>query len=530
MPHQRATSPSEQVFADDPEAGLGGIGAALWRQRAVGVAVFGAAVGVAVLVMTFSPVRYTASTSILLDPRLGKTVGADPTVPGFVADSSAIDSQIKLLTSQTVLGRVAASLHLETDPEFSGSKFSVMRFLGLSPPPSSGADLKALESAITIKRPERTYLVEIQASAATPEKAAAIANSIADAYNEDQVSSRVVSARNDAKFITQKRDALRKQIGEAERRIENYKQANNIVSTDGLRSNEQQVADLTRELGTVRGRLSELKARADQVAAIARTGKLDISADALKSPTIERLRAAQAETEREVAKLGETLGPRHPALLEARAQVQRVRDLITAELSRQRGGAENDYLAEKRNEAQLLSELDRIKRQSTDSSAKLVPLRQMERDVDALRQSDDRFARIGDTLIQQEGDTPPARVVAAARPPVSPSWPRRSLILAIAGAAGMFFGLGAALLRDSATRPRRPVVPAQPRPPVQENKRPYWDDDRDDAPKPTPASVPSPPPAPVMFVTPAASSARISQRDYYEKLAGERERDRLVWS
>lgn len=452
MPPPR-TSPIDRTPPEDREIGLAAIVAAIlrrWLIVAGSVALF---IALAVAYIALTPARYTASTSILLDPRLGKTVGADPTTPGFSPDTNAIDSQIRLLTSQTVLSRVATRLHLDQAPEFSGARFSLSSLFGGNTPSETGADLKALDQAISIKKPDRTYVVEILATAATGERAAAIANAIVEAYNEDQISSRVVATRNDAKFVTQKREQLRGQIEQADTRIEAYKRANNIVSTDGLRSNEQQVSDLTRELGTARGRLSELKARTDQINAIARSGKLDSTPDALKSPAIERLRGAQTDTERELARLAETLGAKHPALLEARAQVQRVRELIVAELGRLKQSADNDFQVERRNEAQLIGDLDRIKRQVTDTGSKLVPLRQMEREVDALRASDERFARLSDTLTQQEGDSPPARVVAGARPPVSPSWPRRSLILGLAAAVGLFFGLGAALFFDALRRP-----------------------------------------------------------------------------
>ena len=346
MPRLRTVPPASISAADN--ADTGSVFAALWRQRATLLGCIVGAIVIGILVIIFSPVRYTASTSILLDPRLGKSVGVDPTQPGFVTDTTAIDSQVKLLTSQTVLASVAKQLNLEDDTEFGGKRFSLMRLLGLAPPQASGVDLRLLENAITIRKPERTYVVEIQVSAATPEKAAGIANAVAEAYNDDQITSRVGSARNDARFIAQKRELLRKQIEQADRKIEAYKAANNIVATDGLRSNEQQVTDLTRELGSSRGKLSELKARADQVAAIARAGRLDASSDALKSPAIERLRSQQADAEREQAKLAETLGPRHPALMESRAQTARVRELIVAELTRLRQSAESDYQTEKR--------------------------------------------------------------------------------------------------------------------------------------------------------------------------------------
>ena len=484
MPPPRSITTTTAPRDDDSDVGLGAIVAAIVRRWLIVAGCLAACIGLGIAYIVVTPVRYTASTSILLDPRLGKTVGADPTIPGFSPDTNAIDSQIKLLTSQTVLSRVATTLHLDQAPEFSATRGIFARLFGSTDPSATGVDLKALENAITIKKPERTYLVEIQASAATADRAAAIANAVAEAYNEDQISSRVVATRNDAKFVAQKREQLRKQIEEAENRIEAYKRANNIVATDGQRSNEQQVSDLTRELGVARGKLSELKARAEQIAAIARSGKLDTSVEALKSPAIERLRATQTDTERELARLSETLGPKHPARLEAQAQVQRVRDLIGVELGRLKQAVDNDYQAEKRNEAHLVADIDRIKRQTNDSGAKLPPLRQMERDVDALRASDERFARLSDTLTQQEGDTPPARVVAAARPPVSPSWPRRSLILALAAGVGLFFGLGAALLTDALLRPgaRRQRPPARAMSEVEDGI--YWRDDPDPSQEP----------------------------------------------
>jgi polysaccharide biosynthesis transport protein len=127
--------------------------------------------------------------------------------------------------------------------------------------------------------------------------------------------------------------------------VESYKSANRIVTTEGLRSNEQQVADLTKELGTARARASEAKTRLDRVQRIAKQGRVEASADALKSPAIERLRTQQADSEREVARLSETLGSRHPALVEARAQNTRVKALIRDELVRIQTGIEAEYNA-----------------------------------------------------------------------------------------------------------------------------------------------------------------------------------------
>ena len=447
--------------------------------------------GLAFLYLFIAPSKYQASSSLLIDPRLGRGLGADPAQSNFSQDASSIDSQVKLLSSQAVLARVIKSEKLDQDPEFGGGTGGggLRVLLGLAPKegPKDTSDIvmKALSEAITIKRPERTYVVEIQVTAKDPVKAANIANAVGRAYIEDQIESRIESAGSDAKWVRQRLELVQKQIQDAENKVEAYKTANRIVTTDGLRSNEQQVADLTKELGFARARASEAKAKLDQFQRVAREGRIDASTEALKSPTIERLRAQQADIEREIAKLGNTLGMRHPAMVESLAQGAKVRRLIEEELQRIRTGAQNDYQVAHNNETQLEREIERLKGASNTTSKTLVPLRQLERDVESLRASYDKFARIQDNLTQQEADSAPARIVAPARPPVTASSPKRLAILFFALGGGLFFALGLALISESFARRKANQAPAQapapraaaapPEPQQRERERVYDD-------------------------------------------------------
>jgi succinoglycan biosynthesis transport protein ExoP len=451
----------------------------LWHRRWMIILSIVGCTAAGALYYTFAPRSYSASAVLLLDPHLGRGLGADPVQPGYVSDTSAIDSQVKLLTSQAVLRRVADREHLEKDPDFNGENRSLLsRLLGPARPPGEAADLIALGDAITIKRPERTYVVEVQATASSADKAANLANGVVHAYNEDQIAARVEAAENDGRWVRQKLAALETQIRAAENKVESYKSANRIVSTEGLRSNEQQVGDLTKELGSARARASEAKARLDQVQRIAKQGRIEASADALKSPVIERLRTQQADSEREVARMSETLGGRHPALVEAQAQNARVKTLIRDELTRIQAGIEAEYNAARANATSLEHQIDQLKGQSNVTSQKLVPLRQLEREVEVLRASYDRFAKIQDTLTQQESESPPARVVATARPPLSPSSPRRLVVGLLALGGGLFMGLGLALLTEHSARSRLAPRLAQPRSPAEPPpaRRRFWND------------------------------------------------------
>ena len=469
--------------------------AILWRHKLVILLSIILCLLAGVAYIAITPPRYLASTSMLIDPRLGKTVGSDPVQPGFIADTSAMDSQIKLFTSQTVLERVAKKADLADDPEFNGSQRSLLqRLLHPTPLIEGGVDLKSVEDAVTIKRPERTYVVTIEVLARDAKKAADMANGLTQAYIDDQVGARLDAARDDTQFVRQRLDKLSGQIKEAETKVEAFKTQNNVVDSNGLRSNEQQVSDLTKALGDARSKASDSKARYDEIRIMARRGRLDASSEAMKSQTIERLRQAQAETDQAVAKLARTLGAQHPELLEAQSRKTKLDGLIRDELRRVELAAASDYQAAHKHETQLLAEVDKAKGQSTTMSRNLVPLEQLERNVKVLRASFDRLAVVNDNLAQQQGDSPPGRVIAVARPPVSPSQPKKSIVGIISLSAGLFLGLASALLLDS-SGPRRPLVPdvvyatpatepaAPPQPeraPARRPRRRYWDDQDDD--------------------------------------------------
>ena len=476
--------PSAQVRTSDA-----GFLTILWRHKVLILLSILTCLAIGIAYVAVTPPRYAATAAMLIDPRLGKTVGSDPNMPGFVADTAAIDSQIKLFTSQTVLSRVAEQCRLKDDPEFNGSRRSLLqRLLHPNAPVTDGVDLKTLEDAITIKRPERTYVVEIDVLAQDPKKAAAIANAVTQAYIADQVSSRVGSAKEDTQYVSDKLDKLSAEIRDIDNKIETYKSKNKIIETSGLRSNEQQVTDLTKALGDARARESDARARLAEIDRMAKQGQLASSNEALRSQTIERLRQQQGETEQNAARLAKTLGARHPEMIEVRERQARLRELIREELERVKGSVRGEFQAAKSNETQILAEIDQVKTQSAEMSRKLVPLDQMQRNRAVLRSSFDRFAQVNDTLAQQGAQSPPGRVIAVARPPVSPSQPKKTIVGLISLSTGMFVGLAGALFAEGASGslgspivssgPDRAPTPSEAAPmPVTKPRRRYWDDD-----------------------------------------------------
>ncbi|HXX04128.1 MAG TPA: Wzz/FepE/Etk N-terminal domain-containing protein, partial [Xanthobacteraceae bacterium] len=233
-----------------------------------------------VLVVLAVPHRYTATTQILIDPADLHAVGSDLNPTNQMSDAAVlqVESQVRVLTSDSVLRRVVKAEALDRDAEFAGRP-SLLRgllgALGLGPAPattdSTLAALTALRRALVVKRAERTYVVDASVTSRDREKAARLANAVAQAYLAEQTDVRSDAARQISQSLSARLNELKDRVREAEERAEAFKAHNNIVGASGQLVNEQQLSELNNQLDAARVRTAEAKARLDQVERLQQT-------------------------------------------------------------------------------------------------------------------------------------------------------------------------------------------------------------------------------------------------------------------
>lgn len=420
-------------------------------------------------VFTATPL-YTAGTAMLYDPRTRGVLTQDSQVASLSVDAALVDSQVKLLGSETILRRVVETERLLTDPEFGdarpGLRSVVLTMLGLrreTPAPTAeertNGAVDALGKAVAVRRSERTYIIEVDVTARDPQKAARLANAVAKAFMDDQMEARIDSARREGSRLRGRLDELQARVRDAERRVEAFRQANRIVSANGRLVDDQSIEEVNEQLATARQRTTEARARLDQIQRALRSGQpADTSGEALRSGTIERLRTQIADIIRQEASLRRTLGPRHPSYLEVQQQLQESRTLLAEELRRIAQGAAAELQIARDAEAGLQRQLDQLKQASSRTSENFVELRELEREVEASKSVYERFLRARETIGQDPLESVNLRIIANATPPTGPSFPRRLPILAIAAFCGLALGVARALLLDFLGTP--PASPA----------------------------------------------------------------------
>ena len=432
----------------------------IWRGKATILATTAASLLMAVLFVLVVPPRFTAVTQILIDPTDFHAVGNDLTPANQANDATVlqVESQVRVLSSDSVLRRVVSAESLDHDREFVGPTWSLrglLRSFGLGAArpadPTLGA-LNALKRKVQVKRAERTYVVDVSVTSKDPDEAARIANAIAQAYLAEQTDVRSDAARQISQSLSARLNELKDRVREAEDRVETFKARNNILGASGQLVNEQQLSELNNQLGGARARTAAAKARLDQVEGL-QLSKDEIGAfpEAVQSQTITALRSQYAEVMRREAEQMSSLGQRHPAVIEIQAEAVRLRKMVEDEIHRIALAARSEYESARANEAALAANLETLKYKAVTTNEAMVTLRELERDVQASRAVYEAFlVRARETGEQERLDTKNIRVISRADPPQRRSFPPSNMLLAVGALLlGVGAGTGIVIMRDT---------------------------------------------------------------------------------
>ncbi len=432
----------------------------LWRRK---IAIASAALIGACLAVTagksLTP-RYTATAQLYVDPRELQLVDREltPRAQDVSGMSMVVESQARLITSNSVLLQLIQRANLDKDPEFGGGgdgkslMSSLLGLIGLQPPAPSAAEirdvqlaaLEALNKHITIRKTEKSFIVDIEVWSTDPAKAAMLANTLTNTFLTDSRNSQALAARRATGELSGRLKELRERLRNAETALATYKAQNNFVGTQDSLISDQQLSSSNQRLSAARAATMDAQARLDQIEANKRTAA-DAGAipEALQSPTIANLRAQYADARKKYAEQTAELGPRHPALRQTEKQVEDLKRTIAEEIDRFAQSAKNDLTRARDYEASLNRALEAQKRQSLQLSQAAVRLRELEREADASRDVYQSFLkRSRETEEQETLNTSAARVIGEATVPQRRSFPPAMSLFAMIGF--VFGGLAAA--------------------------------------------------------------------------------------
>jgi exopolysaccharide transport family protein len=434
----------------------------LRRRSRIIVAITAALTLAAIIFVLSSTTQYTATSTVLVDPRRANVVDTSQTVlSNFGTDDATIESQALLIKSVAILRRVVERLKLSADEEFvpPPSLLGTIKGLFRSPPSKSAVSPEdvataraadSLQRQLKVIRQGTTFLVDINVNSESPEKATDIANSIADAYFEEQVRAKYEATRIAAGWLNGQIENLKKRVTLSEKAVEDYRSSNNLTVSQGVTVNDQQMTDLNNKLIEARVQTAEARAKFDQIQQMAKSGGDPGAINAaISSDIITKLRTQYADIAKSGADLTARYGNRHPLVTNVRAQLQDTQRLINEEVRRIVQSTRHDYDVALSRESSLQKSFEELQGVSNVSNQALVQLHELRREAEANRTLYESYlARYKETSAQESLEMPDSRVVTRASIPISPSFPKTSLIIGLALALGLGIGCTAAFLAD----------------------------------------------------------------------------------
>lgn len=441
----------------------------LWRGRSFIALSALFMVAAAIAVLGLIPPRYTSSIQILVDPSDLRVVENDVNARQPQADSgvSIAESQVRVIQSDNVLRRVIARLHLDQDDEFvlpDGNNATlnwIKGALGMLPPPGSrnpvNIALDTLQNRLSVRRAERTFVIDVSVQSRDPEKAAQIANAIGDAYFAEEAAARTDTARRASDALAGRLASLKRDVEQAEDAVVRYREDHKLVASSGRLLTDQQLSDLNQQLVTASIKTAEAKARLDQARKMRSADPSTALPEMLQSLEMQALRQQYATLSRNTAELATRLGERHPAMAEQYAQQRDLQRLIQREKERIIDTTQKDYDRAAASEAAIRANLDRVKAETASSDRAYVGLRELERTLEARRGVYEAYLKRAREASEQERvNTTNVRVISAATPARQRTFPPSpKIVLPLALVLGLLMGGGIALALGADSDRRR---------------------------------------------------------------------------
>lgn len=421
-----------------------------------------AALGGLSYVLTAAP-SYTALATMIIDTRKFQVFQQQSVVNDIPIDSTSVESQVEILRSENIALAVIKDLKLTEDPEFVGSNagavgavfdFVANIFAGVAPRNEFELQRRAVQSfqrQLEVHRLGLTYVIEIGFRSLSAERAAQIANAVADAYIVDQLDSKYQATRRASLWLQDRIQELRSQASTAERAVLEYKKNNGIVTAGGGKLlNEQQLGEMNTQLVTVRAQVADAKARLDRIEAVVRGGAPDATvADTFNNPVVTKLRSQYLDLANREADWSARYGFNHLAAVNLRNQMREIQASILEELKRLAESYKSDYAIAKQRQDEIERALDLSVTQSQSTNQAQVVLRELESSAQTFRSLYDNFLqRYMESVQQQSFPITEARVITRASRPLGRSHPKTFVVMALSTLGGLLFGLGIGIFRD----------------------------------------------------------------------------------
>jgi polysaccharide biosynthesis transport protein len=370
-----------------------------------------------------------------------------------------LETQYKVLQSETLARRVIDQLHLERDTEFNPPKNSWLHAKAHAASRGSGSRvdpdveqtvLREFKDRLSIEPVRRSRLVQISFESQDPQVAAQVVNVLSNSYIQGNLESRWTAAQKASEWLSEQLQSFKAKLEKSEDDLQAYAQRNGLLFLETEKGDTENIVN--ERLRQLQDELT--KAQAERYAKeslyrLTETSDFGALPGVVDNKLMQELTARLADLERQKAALSPTFTDDYPKMKQIQSQIDEVSRRLDEERKRAAQEIVDDYDAATRREELVRQAFDQQQAQANQVAERAVQYNILKREVDTNKQLyEGLLQRLKEAGVSAGMNASNINVVDAAVPPTRPVRPRPVLNLGLALLLGLGCGIGVAFLQE----------------------------------------------------------------------------------
>lgn len=405
-----------------------------------------------IIYVRFQPPVYEASATLRIDPSRAGSFGLSDLVANPSSDQSeVVHTAVALIKSDGVAIRTLNSLSDDEFKRFAGVRSGRFYINADSEvlSPEEEKLIGRLQSNTLVAQQEGTQLLQVKFHDRDPGTAAMITNHLVAAYGLENFKSRDRSVSQLQTWLSFQMKTLKAQVTASQEKLAAFQQANQIIPTTDARNS------ITDRLTLLSDKLTE--AQASRIAKEAQmraatTGDPATLASLFPNPKLQALQTEQGTLYAQYAQLSTKFGPKYAPLVEMKKQLQLIDSEIAGSVESVRNQLKQEYNASVNTQGMLQYQYDQQTKLAYALNRSQAEYSELQAEVRSSRELYDTLQRkLQQAAVDTQVNSVETVIVDNARAPVLPIAPKKTLIVLSGLVLGLFSGIAAAFIFESAS-------------------------------------------------------------------------------
>ncbi len=365
----------------------------------------------------------------------------------YIYDPEFYQTQYELLRSRTLAERVVESLNLDSgDDEDAASDEASGEDAAVATAKRHAVLVSRIRGKTFVEPVRNSKLIKLHFDSTDPQKAALIANALADTYIKSSLERRYNASADAKNFLEQRIVQVKAKLEDAEHKLYAHAREQGIINID-TKENQSLLTAQLQEKTQALAEAERQRLTAESIFRESRNNDGHGSSKILADPLLQKLKENKAKLELTYQEKISLFKPDYPVMVQLQEQINQINAEIVAEINSLRSALEADYQLALNKENMLKADVANLKEEVMKRQDAGSDYNILKREVETSRALyDGILQRLKEIGVASGISTNNIAVIDPAEIPLTPYKPNVKLYLLLGAFLGLLGGVGLAFL------------------------------------------------------------------------------------